>query len=102
MEKVSISAGKMRGLKMLADDTGRFRMMAIDQRGSLKRMLAKVLSKKADEIRYEDLAEFKKIVIKTLASYSSATLTDPVYGYPNAIKYFPRGVGLLLCDEETG
>ncbi len=102
MGKVSISAGKMRGLKMLADDTGRFRMMAIDQRGSLKRMLASVLSKKADEIRYEDLAEFKKIVIKTLASYSSATLTDPVYGYPNAIKYFPRGVGLLLCDEETG
>jgi len=98
MEKVSISAGKMRGLKTPADEAGRFRMMAIDQRGSL----AKVLSKEPDEIKYEDLAEFKKVVIKTLSPYSSATLTDPIYGYPNAIKYFPRGVGLLLCNEETG
>jgi len=102
MEKVSISAGKLRGLKALADENGRFRMMAIDQRGSLKRMLAKVLSKEPDEVKYEDLAEFKKTVIKILSPYSSATLTDPIYGYPNAIKYFPRGVGLLLCSEETG
>ena len=102
MEKVPISAGKMRGLKALADENGRFKMMAIDQRGSLKRMLAKVLSKEADEVKYQDLAEFKTIITKVLSPYSSATLIDPVYGYPDAIKYFTKGTGLLLCSEETG
>ncbi len=102
MEKVFISAGKIRGLKALADENGRFKMMAIDQRGSLKRMLAKVLSKEADEVKYQDLAEFKTTITKVLSPYSSATLTDPIYGYPNAIKYFSKGTGLLLCSEETG
>jgi len=102
MEKVSISAGKMRGLKALADENGRFKMMAIDQRGSLKGMLAKVLSKEADEIEYQDLAGFKMTITKVLSPYFSATLTDPIYGYPNAIKYFTKGTGLLLCSEETG
>jgi len=102
MEKVPISAGKIRGLKALADENGRFKMMAIDQRGSLKRMLAEVLSKEADEVKYEDLAEFKRIIIKVLSPYSSATLVDPIYGYPNAIKYFTKETGLLLCSEETG
>jgi tagatose 1,6-diphosphate aldolase len=102
MATVEISAGKLRGLQVLADSAGKFRMMAIDQRGSLKRMLAKVLGKNPDEVTYEDLATVKKSIIKILAPYSSATLTDPVYGYPHAIQYYPRDVGILLAYEETG
>lgn len=102
MSKREISAGKLRGLQVLADSEGRFRMMAIDQRGSLKRMLAKVLKRKPEEITYDELAAVKKSIIKILSPYSSATLTDPVYGYPNAIQYYPRDVGILLAYEETG
>lgn len=31
----NISGGKYRGLRLLADEGGRFRMMAVDQRGSM-------------------------------------------------------------------
>lgn len=99
MQKVKVSAGKLRGLSRIADKEGRFRMMAIDQRGSLKKMLAKALPR---EVEYRDLAAVKKSIVKVLAPYSSATLIDPVYGYPEAIKYFPKEVGLLITSEETG
>ncbi len=94
-----LSAGKMRGLMRIADEEGRFRMMAIDQRGSLKRMLTKVLNR---EVEHKDLSLVKRTIVKVLSSYSSATLIDPVYGYPWAIKYFPKEVGLLITSEETG
>lgn len=99
---VSISAGKKRNMKILADPEGRFRMMAIDQRGSMVRMLAKVLNVDRSEIKYEDLARVKKVITKVLSPYSSATLMDPVYGYPYSIDYIPKDVGVLLAFEETG
>src|SRR5205807_4273694 len=34
-----ISIGKLRGLQQISDDTGRFTMIAMDQRGSLQKML---------------------------------------------------------------
>ncbi len=102
MSRVEISAGKLRNLRILAGADGRFLMMAIDQRGSLKRMLAKSLSVSADEVKFEDLAAVKKSIIKILSPYSTATLTDPTYGYPYSIYYLPRDVGLLLAYEETG
>jgi len=102
MSQVEISAGKFRGLRVLADRDGRFRMMAIDQRGSLRRMLSKVLGKDPDEVGYDDLRTVKKSVVKVLSPYSSATLTDPVYGYPGCLGYIPKDVGLLLAYEETG
>jgi len=36
---VRISIGKLRGLQQISDDTGRFTMIAMDQRGSLQKML---------------------------------------------------------------
>lgn len=96
---VSVSAGKLRGLMRIADNEGRFRMLAVDQRGSLKRMLGRVLSR---EVVYQDLAKIKQAIVKTLSPWSSATLIDPVYGYPEAIKYFQKDVGLLITLEETG
>ncbi len=99
MDEIRISAGKLRGLGRIADERGRFRMLAIDQRGSLKRMLERSLSR---EVKYNDLAAIKRVIVKTLAPYSSAVLIDPVYGYPEAIKYFPKKVGLLIASEETG
>lgn len=102
MSKIEMSAGKFRNLRVLSGVDGRFLMMAIDQRGSLKRMLAKSLSVSADAVKFEDLAAVKKSIVKILSPHSTATLTDPVYGYPHCIHYIPRDVGLLLAYEETG
>ena len=99
---VEISAGKLRGLKMLSDPDGRFRMMAIDQRGSLVRKLKSALNKEANEITYKDMSAIKASITKVLSPCSSATLMDPVYGYPYSVSYIPKDVGFLLAFEETG
>ena len=99
---VRMSAGKLRGLRMLSDLNGRFGMMAIDQRGSLIGKLARILDKEADEITYEDLATVKACITKVLSPYSTATLMDPVYGYSCSVSYIPKNVGFLLAFEETG
>lgn len=99
MSKVEISSGKRRNIQILADSDGKFRMMAIDQRGSLERALSDVMKQEA---AYEDLAKVKRSITKILAPYSSATLTDPEYGYPHSASYIPRDVGLLLAYEQTG
>lgn len=99
MSKVEISSGKRRNIQILADSDGKFRMMAIDQRGSLERALEGVLKRKPS---YEDIAKVKKSITKVLSPYSSATLTDPEYGYPHSVHYIPRDVGILLAYEQTG
>lgn len=102
MEKRLLTPGKFKGLKRLADDTGRFRMLAIDQRGSLRKMLSKTINKDSKEIKYEDMALAKKLVIEYLSPLFSATLTDPQYGLPEGIRFLDRDSALLLAIEESG
>jgi tagatose 1,6-diphosphate aldolase len=97
-----LSAGKLRNLMTLADENGRFKMMAIDQRGGLQRLLAPVLGKDPDKIPYEDMALPKQVITAALAPYASAVLTDPIYGYPDSVTEIPGNVGLLLAYEATG
>lgn len=98
----ALTPGKLRGIMKLANEEGRFQMMAIDQRGSLIGMLAKVLGISEKEVTYEDVATVKREITRILAPYATAVLTDPVYGYPYSIEFIPRDVGLLLAYEETG
>ncbi len=97
-----ISSGKLRGIIKLADAHGRFKMMAIDQRGSMVQALADVLNKDKTEVQYEDIAALKTLITRTLAPNATAVLTDPIYGYPYSIAEIPRDVALLLAYEESG
>jgi tagatose 1,6-diphosphate aldolase len=94
-----ISAGKLRNLMALADENGRLKMMAIDQRGSLNEALGKLLGREAS---FDEVAEFKQIVTEHLAPYATALLTDPIYGYARSVQRIPGGIGLLLACESTG
>ncbi len=102
MKKTELTAGKLKGLKMLADREGKFRMLAIDQRGSLQRMLAKAVGKEKSEIGYEDLALAKRLVTQYLSPYFSATLMDPQFGVPQSLKYLAKTSGLLIAREKSG
>ena len=102
MKRVELTPGKLRGLQILSDEEGKFRMMAIDQRGSLKKALAKALSIPQDEVKDEDVVKTKIMITKVLSPYASAVLTDPVYGFPYTMEYIPRDVGILLAYEKTG
>src|SRR5438067_2407431 len=94
-----ISAGKVRNLSTLADENGRLKMLAIDQRGSLNQALGKVLGREAS---FDEVARFKQQVTEALAPYATAVLTDPIYGYARAMRSLPSSVGLLLAYESTG
>lgn len=102
MKKQFITPGKFKGLRKLSDETGRFRMLAIDQRGSLRKMLYTATGKKKEDITYQDMALSKRLVIEYLSPYFSATLTDPQYGLPEGIRFLDRDSALLLAIEESG
>ncbi|MGQ9523553.1 MAG: tagatose 1,6-diphosphate aldolase [Armatimonadota bacterium] len=97
-----LSNGKVRNLNCLADRGGRFRMLAIDQRGALQSMLSKVLGVNASEVGGKELTDVKRVITRVLAPCSTAVLTDPVYGYPATVRDIPGDVGLLLAHEQTG
>jgi tagatose 1,6-diphosphate aldolase len=97
-----VSEGKWRRLRSLADAEGRFKMMAIDQRGSLSAAIAKTTNRSAEQVSGEELARAKEVITRILAPYATAVLTDPIYGYPYSFRSIPRGIGLLLAHEETG
>jgi len=100
--KVQLPAGKWQRLRSLTDEQGRFKMLAIDQRGSLQSAISRATGQNPQQITYQDLARAKGTVTKHLAPYATAVLTDPVYGYPYSIQHLPPRVGLLLAHEETG
>jgi tagatose 1,6-diphosphate aldolase len=97
-----ISNGKWSRLRSLADREGRFKIMAVDQRGSLSKAIAKATNRSSQEVSGEELARVKEVITRVLAPYATAVLTDPTYGYPHSFQSIPQGTGLLLAYEETG
>ena len=92
------TAKKYAALEKMSDKNGVIAALAIDQRGSLKKMLAAAANKPANE---EDIVEFKKAIASELTPYASAILLDPEYGLP-ASKLRAAGSGLLVSYEKTG
>ena len=77
---VKISAGKLWGMRRLADAAGRWKMVAIDQRTPL--MLPIAQKRGTAEAAYEDIAAVKTAVTRHLSPHASAMLVDPNFGYP--------------------
>ena len=69
--KVVMMSNKIEALKRLSNENGVIAALAIDQRGSLKKMLAQAANKESNE---EDIVEFKKVISKELTPYASAIL----------------------------
>ena len=98
---VRISVGKLRGLQQISDDTGRFTMIAMDQRGSLQKMLHPENPKAAT---YAEMEAVKLGVTEALAPHASGYLLDPEFGVAPAINRFalPGRTGLLVALEQSG
>src|SRR5690348_4601114 len=80
MAKVEMTRGKFENINALANERGVIAAAAMDQRGSLKKAIAKA---RADgQVTSEDLTEFKTIVTKVLTRHATAILMDPEYGLP--------------------
>lgn len=93
----TISENKYKLMEKLSTKNGIISALAIDQRGSLKKMLGQYNS---DNIE-EKIRDFKEHISKELTPYSSSILLDPEYGLP-ATKVKDEESGLLLAYEKTG
>jgi tagatose 1,6-diphosphate aldolase len=100
MSKVTISKGKYRGISACANERGVIAAAAMDQRGSLKKSIAKGRGE-GGTATAEDLTTFKTAVTRVLTRHATAILMDPEYGL-DAIKERAPGTGVLLAYEKTG
>ncbi|MBU8790014.1 tagatose-bisphosphate aldolase [Oceanobacillus caeni] len=90
---ITISQKKYEALKRLSNEDGIIGALAIDQRGSLKKMIAS-----EDE---NAIVNFKEVVSEELTPYSTSILLDPEYGLPASRKR-DKDAGLLVAYEKTG
>ncbi len=95
---MTLTPGKLAGLKAVSDARGVIAAAAMDQRGSLKKSLAR--EKGVAALPDSALVEFKELVTDVLTQHASAILLDPEYGLKAAKKR--HGKGLLLAYEKTG
>ncbi|MGX7264232.1 tagatose-bisphosphate aldolase [Enterococcus crotali] len=96
MKKMTES--KLTAMNKMCNKDGIIAALAIDQRGSLKKMIEKSCGHEVDE---EMIITFKEIVSRELTPYASAILLDPEYGLP-AAKVRDQQAGLLVAYEKTG
>ena len=96
---MKISAGKWLGLRRLADESGLFKIVAVDQRPPIQNFIKSTLE--SNEATWEDVAEVKHILAEILASESSAVLMDPLFAWPAAHSVIRRDHGLMLTLEHA-
>ena len=98
MEKLQISHKKVSHLKKLSDQQGIIGALAIDQRGSLKKMLASGEDAPSGD---QALVQFKELISSQLTPYASSILLDPEFGLP-AAELRAASCGLIVAYEKTG
>lgn len=89
---------KYKHMQQLSNENGIISALAFDQRGALKRLMAKYQETEPTVAQMETL---KVLVAKELTPYASAMLLDPEFGLP-ATKVRAQQAGLLLAYEKTG
>src|SRR5215210_480798 len=84
-------------LDALARDTGTFLMVAMDQRESLRTMLAQHGHDATDE----RMVRFKLAVARELSPYASGFLIDRHYGFDKIVRegLVPPSCGLILAAD---
>ncbi|HEY7212835.1 MAG TPA: tagatose 1,6-diphosphate aldolase [Bryobacteraceae bacterium] len=98
---MQLSEGKIKQLNALSNKDGVIAAAAMDQRGSLRKMIAAAKNVSQDQISDDMLKEFKATVSKVLTPHASAILLDTEYGLP-AAQARAKNAGLLLAYEESG
>jgi tagatose 1,6-diphosphate aldolase len=95
---VTMTPGKLAGMKRVSDSRGVIAAAAMDQRGSLQKALAK---EKGGEVGDAMIEEFKALVTEVLTPHATAILLDPEWGIGPSRKR-AKNAGLLLAYEKTG
>jgi len=94
-----ISRGKFERMQKLSNEDGVIAALAIDQRGSMKKMMKAATG--PDDFTMEHIYEFKQLVSQELTKYVSSILLDEEYGFLGIEAKNPNA-GLILSYEKTG
>lgn len=92
-----LTEGKLAGLKAISNSQGVVAALALDQRGILRKAIAKAMEQ--PDIPEAAVVEFKKIVTEVLTKHASAILLDPEYGFPATKRR--NSAGLLISYERS-
>lgn len=95
---MALTEQKLKYMEKLSDENGIISALAFDQRGALKKLMAK---HQTEEPTVAQMEELKVLVTEELTPYASSMLLDPEYGLP-ATKRLDKNAGLLLAYEKTG
>jgi tagatose 1,6-diphosphate aldolase len=98
---MQLSEGKIKHLNALSNKNGVIAAAAMDQRGSLRKAIAKAKGAPEDQVSDDMMSEFKAAVSKILTPHASAILLDPEFGLA-AAQARAKNAGLLLAYEESG
>lgn len=96
---MQLSAGKLWGMRRMADAGGLFKMTAVDQRPPIKGPIARHHG--TAEAPWEDVARFKALLVETLQDQSSAMLLDPHFAIPKGIGKLSPTKGLIVTLEDS-
>lgn len=94
----TLTAGKLWGLRRLADDHGHFKMLAVDQRPPIKSVIA---SHHHGEAPWAEVGKFKSLLVEKLQSDTTAVLMDPHFAIPHGIDRLNAHKGLVVTLEDS-
>jgi tagatose-1,6-bisphosphate aldolase len=95
---MSVTSRPLNGLDSISNSEGIFSIVAMDQRGTLKRMFAAVGNSAPSD---SDMSGAKIAVASALSKSASGILLDPTWGVPavNENDILPSTCGLLIAAE---
>jgi tagatose 1,6-diphosphate aldolase len=96
---ITLSAGKLWGMRRMADARGLFKMTAVDQRPPIKNPIRE--KRGTAEAPYADVAGFKLMLIEELQAESSAMLLDPHFALPGGMTLLSPAKGLIVTLEDS-
>ncbi len=91
----TLSAGKLWGLRRLADERGLFGMLAVDQRPPIMNRLRALRGAAPDA----EVSAVKRLLVEELARHASATLVDPIWAWPFVWDVLDPRRGLVVTLE---
>jgi tagatose 1,6-diphosphate aldolase len=95
----TLSPGKLWGMRRMADQNGRFKMVAVDQRPPIKNPIK--AARGLAEAPYEDVAAFKLMLVRELQADASAMLLDPHFALPQGLSILSPTKGLIVTLEDS-
>ncbi|NRA86131.1 MAG: tagatose 1,6-diphosphate aldolase [Rhizobiales bacterium] len=100
---MTLALGKQWSLRRMTDKNGYFKMTSLDQRAPIEDPIKQVLSHSGlfsiDKLN-QDVVSFKRLLIETFQSRSSAMLLDPSFAVAGCLNTLDTDKGLFISLED--